>query len=183
MKFLAACLIALALCIQSVFAASPQMQKTVDEYLLLGSKAAIKKSFTLNEIIKPNVTCEPQKSSCVAAVCNYIDCKYQFQLDEVVKMCRGVDGACVDSICKNTGDCKYEFQLKDVTEMCRGTNGECVDVGCSVIGCKYSFQAKDVAQACMGVQDGGCIRYTCEKLGCKYEFQFKDAIKSCAGQL
>ena len=125
-----------------------------------------------------------ERSSCVDAACKYSNnCQYSSDLNNIIQLCRGVDGDCVEGACHYSNDCQYSSDLSNIIKACASTNGDCVKAACEYSNdCQYSSDLSNIMKQCNGA-DGDCVRSACKySNNCQYSSDLANIIRSCGGQ-
>lgn len=128
---------------------------------------------------------EDRYQSCQQAACAQpgASCNYSSGLENMIKLCRGVDGGCVTDVCKQPGaSCNYSSGLETVIKMCKDVRGSCVKTICSFGGasCNYSSGLENAVKLCNGT-DYRCVKDSCSQPGasCNYSSGLENIVKLC----
>lgn len=105
----------------------------------------------------PRCTPNAPIQDCVEAVCQQVsrfECDESWELSEITRACRNVDGNCVRRICSRVSrfDCDDRWELMEVADACRGVlDVSCIDYVCSRLSrfdCDEVHELKEIARQC-----------------------------------
>lgn len=105
----------------------------------------------------PRCTPTVPVQDCVEAVCQQVsrfECDEAWEVSEITRACRNVDGNCVRRICSRVSrfDCDDRWELMEVADSCRGVlDVSCIDYVCSRLSrfeCDEVHELKEIARQC-----------------------------------
>ncbi len=135
----------------------------------------------------------PNVNECIDVACDQLGsygCDQQSEIDQVVSLCRGVDGDCVAATCRRLGSygCDQMSELQQVSRVCNNIyDGRCIDVVCDKLGsygCDQMTEMNQVSAICSGRVDSDCIQSVCQRLGsygCDQLSEVQQVARSCGG--